>query len=89
MTASAERMSDLVRDTVARILPGVPRGEMTGDRHLKDLGADSVDRVEIILALIERLGLDEPMSSFSALPDLDALVGFLVAKEGGGHALRH
>jgi polyketide biosynthesis acyl carrier protein len=89
MTASVERMSDLVRDTVARILPGVPRGEMTGDRHLKDLGADSVDRVEIILALIERLGLDEPMSSFSALPDLDALVGFLVAKEGGGHALRH
>jgi polyketide biosynthesis acyl carrier protein len=82
-------MADLVRDTVARILPGVPRGDMTGDRHLKDLGADSVDRVEIILALIDGLGLDEPMASFSELPDLDALVDFLVTAEGGGHALRH
>ena len=89
MTAMTGPMADLVRDTVARILPGVPRGDMTGDRHLKDLGADSVDRVEIILALIERLGLDEPMSSFSELPDLDALVDFLVAKEEAKHAVRH
>lgn len=89
MSESRARMAHLVRDTVARILPGVPRSEMTGDRHLKELGADSVDRVEIILALIDRLGLAEPMAGFSELPNLDALVDFLVAKEGGGHALRH
>jgi polyketide biosynthesis acyl carrier protein len=71
-------MTVLVRDVVHEILPGVPRAQVTGDKHLKDLGADSVDRVEIILSLIDRLGIDEPMSSFSDLPDLDTLVDFLV-----------
>lgn len=67
----------LVHDVLQTILPGVDPAELRGDRHLADLGADSVDRVEIILTLIDRLGLDEPMSSFGALPDLDALVDFL------------
>jgi polyketide biosynthesis acyl carrier protein len=72
------QMTALVQETVAQILPGVPRAHITGDKHLRELGADSVDRVEIILSLIDRLRLDEPMSSFSDLPDLDALVDFLV-----------
>jgi polyketide biosynthesis acyl carrier protein len=71
-------MTALVQETVAQILPGVPRAQITGDKHLRELGADSVDRVEIILSLIDRLRLDEPMSNFSDLPDLDALVDFLV-----------
>jgi polyketide biosynthesis acyl carrier protein len=85
------RMAELDRNTVAEILPGVPRSAMTGDRHPKDLGADSVDRVEIILALIDRVGVREPMAAFSELPDLDALVDFLLSKEkeGAGHAVRH
>jgi len=36
-----------------------------------------VDRVEIVLMLLDRLHLDEPMSSFSQLPDIDALATFL------------
>lgn len=67
----------LVVEVIHTILPGVPAEEITGDRHLKELGADSVDRVEIILGLVERLGLDESMSSFSDLPNIDALVDFL------------
>ena len=78
--ASADPGTDLgavVTDVVTTILPGLRRAEVTGDKHLKDLGADSVDRVEIIALLLDRLGLDEPMSAFSELPDLAALVGFL------------
>src|SRR5206468_2933209 len=77
------RVSAVVTDVVTTILPGVRPEDVTGDKHLKDLGADSVDRVEIISMLIERLRLDEPMSSFSALPDLDAVVDLLT------HRCRH
>ena len=73
------QVRDLVCEVVAQILPGV---RLTGEQGLTDLGADSVDRVEIILTLLERLGLDEPMSSFNDLPDLDALVDFLVQTGG-------
>jgi polyketide biosynthesis acyl carrier protein len=77
-----ERLWTVLYEVLGTILPGVPRSEITGDRHLKDLGADSVDRVEIIMLLVDRLGLAEPMSSFSELPDLRALVDFLAEAEG-------
>lgn len=66
-----------VREVIGTILPGVPPGQVVGDVHLRDLGADSVDRVEIILGVQERLGMDEPLSGFSDLKDIDALVEFL------------
>ncbi|MET9500402.1 phosphopantetheine-binding protein [Streptomyces sp. NPDC006622] len=68
----------LVHETVAAILPQVPAEQITGDKHLKDLGADSVDRVEIIMALIDALGVREPMAGFSTVPHIDALIDFLV-----------
>ena len=67
----------VVREVITAILPSVPPDAIVGNKHLRDLGADSVDRVEIILMLLERLHLDEPMSSFGQLPDIDALVTLL------------
>lgn len=66
-----------VHDVVATILPTVGRAEVTGDKHLRDLGADSVERVEIIVSLTERLGVDEPLSTFSGARNLDELVALL------------
>jgi polyketide biosynthesis acyl carrier protein len=74
---SREVIDQVVREVIVTILPAVPPEAIVGDKHLRDLGADSVDRVEIILMLIDRLHLDEPMSSFSSIPDIDSLVTFL------------
>ncbi|MEV6118583.1 phosphopantetheine-binding protein [Streptomyces sp. NPDC052109] len=80
-TDARKRMTALVHEVVAQILPGLPADRITGDKHLKDLGADSVDRVEIILGLLQRLGLDAPMSRFSDVRDIDALVEVLLHSE--------
>jgi polyketide biosynthesis acyl carrier protein len=74
---SRQAVELVVRDVLAIVLPSVPADAIAGHKHLRDLGADSVDRVEIVLMLLQRLHLDEPMSSFSRLPDIDALVTFL------------
>lgn len=71
----------LVREVVRGILPGVPEELIGGNRHLKDLGADSVDRVEIIGTLVERTGISTPMSEFSDIPDIEALVDFLCQEQ--------
>jgi polyketide biosynthesis acyl carrier protein len=76
-----DAVAALVRDVIATILPGVPVSAMAEDQHLRELGADSVDRVEIILSILDRLGLDEPMSSFSSLPNLGALFDFLMTEK--------
>ena len=72
-----EEVGQIVREVIRVVLPSVPAEAVTGDRHLRDLGADSVDRVEIILMLLERFDLEEPMSTFSAIPNIDALVAVL------------
>jgi polyketide biosynthesis acyl carrier protein len=79
---SREAIERAVREVIAVVLPSVPPGAIAGNKHLKDLGADSVDRVEIVLMLMDRLELDEPMTSFSNLTDIDALVAFLHARCG-------
>lgn len=73
---SRQAIERAVREVIAIVLPSVPADAITGDKHLQDLGADSVDRVEIVLMLLDRLHRDEPMSSFSHLPNIDALVTF-------------
>jgi polyketide biosynthesis acyl carrier protein len=74
---SREAIERTVREVIAVILPSVAPDAIEGNKHLRDLGADSVDRVEIILMLLDRLHLDEPMTSFSAVPDVDGLVTLL------------
>jgi polyketide biosynthesis acyl carrier protein len=74
---SRDAVDLVVREVIAVVLPSVRPEAIAGHKHLRDLGADSVDRVEIILMLLERLGLDEPMTTFSQVPDVDGLVTLL------------
>lgn len=81
MTPSAVSDKDavgrIVREAISSILPGLPVEDIAGNKSLRDLGADSVDRVEIILSVIRVLGVEEPMSNFSQIPNIDALVDYL------------
>jgi polyketide biosynthesis acyl carrier protein len=79
---SREAVELAVREVIGIVLPALPGGAIETNKHLSDLGADSVDRVEIVLMLLDRLHLDEPMSSFNRLPDVGALVTFLTERCG-------
>jgi polyketide biosynthesis acyl carrier protein len=59
------------------ILPSLTPADLDDAVHLKDLGADSVDRVEIIMGVLDRLDLREPLSTFSDLPNIGALIELL------------
>lgn len=72
-----ETVARTVRETISSILPSLPAENISGNKSLKDHGADSVDRVEIILSIMKRLGIDEPMSNFSNIPNIDELVDYL------------
>jgi polyketide biosynthesis acyl carrier protein len=73
------------RDEIARVVHEVMfskiptlRGQtIAGDKSLEEYGADSVDRVEIILAVLSRLGARRPLSDFSNLANIDEMVEFL------------
>jgi polyketide biosynthesis acyl carrier protein len=72
-----DRVARALREAIAAILPALPAGEIDTGKHLRDLGADSIDRVEIILRVMERLGIEEPLASFSDIPTIGALLDLL------------
>ena len=72
-----EEITAAVSGAVGQILPVVEPEEVRGDRHLKDLGADSLERVEIIMQVLDRLGVRIPLAEFASLPDIDAMVDLL------------
>lgn len=70
-------IGQVVRDVIVTILPDVDRAELRGECNLKDLGADSIDRIEIILSIKQRLAVKAGLERFSKLENIDALVRFL------------
>ncbi|MCW5321947.1 acyl carrier protein [Verminephrobacter aporrectodeae subsp. tuberculatae] len=66
-----------VHSVLLDIMPALNAASIDERLHLKELGADSVDRVEIIMSLRERFGLSVAMSRFSDVPDLRALIALL------------
>ncbi|VWD01716.1 acyl carrier protein [Burkholderia lata] len=72
-----------VHGVLLDIMPALKAASIDERLHLKELGADSVDRVEIIMSLRERFGLSVAMSRFSDVPDLHALIVLLAALREG------
>jgi polyketide biosynthesis acyl carrier protein len=72
-----ETIARIVREAISSIVPNLPAQDISSNKSLADHGADSVDRVEIILSIMSRLGMDEPMSNFSNIPNIDELVDYL------------
>ncbi|RCG27070.1 acyl carrier protein [Sphaerisporangium album] len=67
----------VVHQQIAEILPSA---RISGELHLRELGADSVDRVEILLGVLDRLGLRAPLSDVRDVPNVDALVDVLAER---------
>ncbi|MGC4806660.1 acyl carrier protein [Micromonospora sp. DT233] len=74
---SREAVTAAVHGAITTILPGLAPADIDHGRHLKELGADSVDRVEIILAVTDRLGVRRPLSDFNDIPTVGALIDHL------------
>lgn len=77
--SSRAEVQRILYEVIIDILPGLELDEIDPSQHLKDLGADSVDRVEIITMAIERLGLSKPASAFSTARDIGSLLDGLAA----------
>jgi polyketide biosynthesis acyl carrier protein len=78
---AAPAVWNAVVEAIAEVLPNLAAHEVTADRSLQELGADSIDRIEIIQSLRDRLDVQHSLSSFADLPDIGALVAFLARAE--------
>jgi polyketide biosynthesis acyl carrier protein len=68
---------DLVKRHIVNVLLDVDAAAITPERSLTELGANSVDRVEISLGALEELGLNIPRVELNGVRDIGGLVRVL------------
>ena len=77
MEDTQQRVFDIVKLKVAEVLIDVDPVRITREASLVDLGANSIDRVEVAMSSMEELGLDIPGSALHGVKNIGELVDAL------------
>ncbi len=68
-----QQVFSVVKSTVVEVL-GISPDEVTPERSLVELGANSLDRVEVTMCSMEALGVSVPRSELQGIQNLRGLV---------------
>jgi polyketide biosynthesis acyl carrier protein len=63
--------------SVRQVLPEISPDQVQPDRSLADLGCNSVDRAEVVSLVMEDLGVDVPVTAFTAVTDIGKLADLM------------
>jgi polyketide biosynthesis acyl carrier protein len=72
---------ELVKKNIVEILPKTQADLIVPDQSLVDLGANSVDRMEIVTLSMEDLGVKIPLMSFAKVFNIESLVEVLFTNQ--------
>jgi acyl carrier protein len=80
---NAEAIRDVILDVLGEIAPEIERGAVPRDRDLgRALDIDSMDQLNLLVGVGQRLGFEIPEADAARLRTLDQLVAYLVAHVG-------
>jgi acyl carrier protein len=82
-----EELETIVTGALTRIAPEIDPGSIAAGVDLREqLDIDSMDFLNFVTALHDRLGVEIPESDYARLATLDGAVAYLSAKlpDGGG-----
>jgi polyketide biosynthesis acyl carrier protein len=74
-----EEVFTVVKKSILQILPDLDPERISIEGQLRDLGANSIDRMEVTTLSMEELGLKIPMLSFAQVANIEDLVDVLKA----------
>jgi polyketide biosynthesis acyl carrier protein len=77
MSLDKDAVFQIVKANTLKVLTELAPGEVTIDKSLTELGANSVDRVEVVIYSLEELNLKVPTSEFRGIANLRGLVDLL------------
>jgi polyketide biosynthesis acyl carrier protein len=77
MLLDKEEIFEVVKANTLKVLPDLLADDVTIDKNLTDLGANSVDRVEVVIYSLEELGLKVPTAELHGVRNLRDLVDLL------------
>lgn len=78
-----DAIREAVNATLASVAPGTDPGAIAPDRPLREqIDLDSLDWLNVIAELNERIGIDIPDADHERLATVDAMVAYLAARAG-------
>lgn len=82
-----QELRQAVVDALGRVAPEADPSAVPPNADLREeLDLDSMDFLNFIIALHERLGIDIPEADYPKLATLDGAVAYLTARTGTGSA---
>ncbi|HEX4831679.1 MAG TPA: phosphopantetheine-binding protein [Trebonia sp.] len=72
-----DEVLSVVQDETATVLPGVTARQVTPDVTLSELGANSLDRMDIVVGSQDVLGVSVPAAAFADVGNVRQLVDVL------------
>jgi len=76
-----EDIFQIIKKNIIDVLPDIPDDIITPDKYLKDLGANSIDRMEIVTFTLEDLELKVPLVEIGELKGIQGLIDYLYEKK--------
>jgi acyl carrier protein len=81
---STESIKEIIVDAVLRIAPEVDRASIRTDADLRaEFDLDSIDFLNLILALHDRLGVEIPEADYGQFATIDSASRYLAARTSG------
>lgn len=74
---SKEHVFEVVKNVIVDVLPDVEKEQISIENELKQLGANSIDRMEIVMMSMKALELKIPLLSFAKVSNIEGLVEVL------------
>jgi polyketide biosynthesis acyl carrier protein len=72
-----EHVYEMVKKVIMEVLPDLNPEMIDIEKELRNLGANSVDRMEVVTMSMEELGLKIPLMSFAQVGNIEGLVDVL------------
>lgn len=72
-----EKVYEVVKTVIMDVLPDLKPEMISIEKNLKELGANSIDRMEVVTISMEELGLKLPLMSFAQVTNIEGLVNVL------------
>lgn len=77
-TPGAEEIFRIVRRNLLEVLPGLDAAEVTMDGRMSDLGANSIDRMDVVVSVMQELGVEVAPQKLVPAQDIRSLIDVLL-----------
>lgn len=78
--ADKAHLFNVICNHICEVLPDLDRAEITEDRTLEELGANSMDRADILMDIMDTLSLDIPRVEMFGPKTIAELIALLSEK---------